>query len=59
MAAWIPYMFCNFYYVKYHIIAAESREKISKDFEPPELYNFYAYWNNLKTNQIDPIKDIY
>jgi hypothetical protein len=42
VAAWFPYMFCNFYLVKNHEIAKTSttpkaREKMSTDLESSEL----------------------
>ncbi len=47
VAAWVPDMFCNFYFVKNHKIVKNSRTtkarvKISTDLESFKFYNFYA-----------------
>jgi hypothetical protein len=44
VAAWVPDMFCNFYFVKSHKIAdnsatTEAREKISTDLESVECFD--------------------
>ncbi len=46
VAAWVPEMFCNFYFVKndkivYNSTAIKAREKISKDVESLESQEFF------------------
>ncbi len=55
VAAWVPDMFCNFYFVKNHKIAKKStttnaKEKISTDLK--SLENFDLYSTNLRIKQI-------
>jgi hypothetical protein len=46
VAAWVPEMFCNFYFVKnhkivYNLTATKAREKLSKDVESLESQEFF------------------
>jgi hypothetical protein len=49
VAAWVSYMICNNYFVKYHKIAyysttTNAREKISTNLESLEFYNFFIMY---------------
>jgi hypothetical protein len=62
MAAWVQYMFCNFYLVKKYKIVNNSRtttarEKISRDLESLEFYKKFAVvWLNLKIIEFNLLK---
>ncbi len=58
MAAWVPDMFCKFYFVKNHKIASNSvntepQEKISADQESFEFWKkIGAHWTKFENYQI-------